>query len=154
MRTRIYELKYYADFNVRYWGIVENQMERLNNVIKISLAIGGVLSVISLIGGMGTGVWICAIISAVCSLVATAVIPVIGWDQQLSKINETRKRWIDVERMVDRYWNEFEATENLQKSLMDELDEVVADIAKISFWIKERSYIKERVELDLKTYYP
>ena len=153
MRNTIYELKYYAEFNVRYWGIIENKYSRVNNGIRVLLAIGSIFGLATLIGG-GGAILISSIISAFCALLATAVIPVIGWEQQLSKISETKNRWIDLEKVIKGYWREYENSEKLSKVKLDDVESIMADISKTSFWIKENDKVKNRVELDMKSYYP
>lgn len=153
MRDTIYELKYYAEFNVRYWGIIENKYSRVNNGIKILLAIGSIIGLVTLIGGKDS-MLISSLISALCALIATAVIPVIGWEHQISKISETKNRWIDLEKIINGYWRDYERTEKLSRSKLGEVESIMADLSKTSFWIKEDCKIKDRVELDMKAYYP
>ncbi|MEM9481526.1 MAG: hypothetical protein AAGA58_17900 [Verrucomicrobiota bacterium] len=144
MRDKIWNLLCLSEYNSSYWNRYENKLRRIDIVLKIILALGSVI---------GVGAWAAnseyqtfsAVMSAVCGLLATVILPAISWTGLVDRIQGVRHRWIDIKRQAQDLWDDCidgEPPTSAKKKLKT-LQASKDDLEKISFWLRSDNKLKK-----------
>ncbi len=153
MRERIYTLKYEVEFNARYWTEIVARAEQLECVIRGILIIGSLVSIGAVISKREYLV-AAAMISAISGLISTALLPAIGWTEKVRLVNETKCRWLDLERQVKGMWSDIEDNGKVTKKRVEDCEEIQTEIAKSKVGWKEDSKLSEKIIEKMAPYYP
>lgn len=124
-------------------------MRRVDIGVKILLNLLTLSSVAAMAGGVSWA-WISVIVSASSALIATAILPALGWDGVVSRIHGFRGRWIDLALMAKSLWHDQEGNKKAPaKRLVDALEASMAELDKESTWLNDNQVFKAEVEQEL-----
>ena len=109
-REKIWDARFEADYQVRYWALYEYWVNWFQSVIRVILGLSGAASL--------TGLFFApeyqfpaAVVGAVAALVATVIMPAFKWDTLEERIIGVRNAWIDVRSGYELVWDDSEDEE-------------------------------------------
>ena len=125
-------------------------MRRIDVGIKIGLNVLALIGVASIAGGVEWAM-AAAVVSAVSALLATAILPALGWDDLVPRVHGFRGRWVDLSLMAGSFWSDLSENEKEpSKKAVEALEKSMAESDKESTWLKDDEAIKEKVEAELR----
>lgn len=134
MRNRIWEIRWFAEYNVAYWNRVQCLLLRIDIGVKIALGLGSIVSLSALAFDPD---WIVpvVVVTGVCAILSTVVIPAARWPEMLGSIESVRHQWINIARQAKLVWEELEDGKTVSRRQAEVLEEMMRDLEKENFWI-------------------
>lgn len=149
MRIRIWNIRWFSEYNVAYWNHVQCLLTRIDIGIKIMLGLGSVLG-LSVLAFDPRWLIAVAIVTGICSILSTVVIPASRWPEMLGQIESVRHQWINIARQSKIAWEELEEGKLVSKRQAELLEEMMSNMDKIHFWIGDLNKLKKKAEAQAK----
>lgn len=124
-------------------------MRRRDVGIKILLNLFTIGGVVSMAGGLPWA-WVSVIASASAALLATAILPALGWDDVVPRIHGFRGRWINLSLMAKSFWDDFHLNgKEPSKRAIEALEAGMSELDKESTWLNDNQEFKDEAEKEL-----
>lgn len=150
MRNRIFEIRWFATYNVGYWNRVESLLHKWDVIRKILLGLGAVVSLFALAYDPDYAVAV-AILSSVCAILSTVFIPALGWDTLVERVASIRMKWVDIARQSKALWEDHEAGVKISDKRISALEGSMYETEKEVFWLWTIEKYREEATEEAKT---